>query len=104
MSDYEIPMDMRSALLADVVVQEINEKTMLDIMDKKARRHFRHWKRLKPLLTALRAVLLMLCILAKPSWCIELGSAIDAQCEEGSDGTIYYKSVVPFLQIESVGL
>ena len=66
---------------------------MLDIMDKKARRHFRHWKRLKPLLTALRGVLLILCILAKPSWCIELGSAIDVNMKFNNYNRLNVKKV-----------
>lgn len=103
MSD-EIPVDMRSAMLADLVILEISEKNMLEQMDKDARRHKINHTKMRPLRTVLRGILLVLCIFAKPAWCVELASTIDNTCQEGSDGTQYYRSIIPLLNTGSVGI
>jgi hypothetical protein len=103
MSD-EIPVDMRSAMLADLVILEISEKNMLDQMDKDARRHKINHTKMRPLRTVLRGILLVLCIFAKPAWCVELATTIDNTCQEGSDGTQYNRSIIPLLNTGSVGI
>lgn len=103
MSD-EIPVDMRSAMLADLVILEISEKNMLEQMDKDARRHKINHTKMRPLRTVLRGILLVLCIFAKPAWCAALGSTIDPSCQEGSDGTQYYRSIIPLINTNSIGI
>lgn len=100
----DIPVDMRSAMLADLVLEAIQDRRENDMLDARGRSVKKIYTGLKPVRDFLRFLLLVICILSKPPWCNNLGKTINDSCDEGHDGTEYYVSGITYIPVGAVDL